>query len=144
LRLLGLLAQDADFVERLAGLLGNVVDVGGKKSGGFGEGREIAAGGGDGALAGNEFDAVSLANFFGLAEEEAGDLSGVGDVGATAGSEVEVADVDEAEVVAFGGRKFAEPELRGFVASDVADFDRAVFEDDFVGEAFGGFDLIFG
>ena len=142
--LLVLFAQGFDFIERLAGLLGKVVDVGGKECGGGGEGGKIAAGGGDGAQAGNEFDAVSVANFFGFAQEEAGDLAGVGDVGSTARGEIEIVNVDEAKLVAVGGRKFAQAEAGCFVASDEADIDGTILEDDFVGQAFGGFDLIRG
>ena len=102
------LRSDSDFVERFAGLLGDVVDVRGEKRGGFGERGEVAAGGGDGALSGDEFYAPSLADFFCLAQEDAADLSGLADVRAAAGAEVEVVDVDEAEFVALGGRKFAQ------------------------------------
>ena len=66
LRLFALLAQRANFVERFAGLLRHVVDVGGKKRGGFGERGVVAARGGDGALSGDEFDAPSLSDFFDL------------------------------------------------------------------------------
>ena len=65
------------------------------------------------------------------------------DVRAAAGSEVEVANVDQAQFVAFGGRQFAQAELPCFVARHEADVDRAVLEDDLVGQALGGFDLLF-
>ena len=100
-----LLAERADFVERLAGLLRHVVDVGGEEGGGFGERGEVAAGGGYGALSGDEFDAPSLADFFGLAQQDAADLSGLVDVRAAAGAEIEVVDVDEAQFVAVGERE---------------------------------------
>ena len=78
-----------------------------------------------------------------LRSKTAADLSGLAHVRATAGGEVEVADVDEAELVALGGRKFAQAECSGFIAGHKADFDRAILEHDFVGESLGGFDLIF-
>jgi len=79
----------------------------------------------------NEFDAVSVANFFGFAQEEAGDLAGVGDVGSTARGEIEIVNVDEAKLVAVGGRKFAQAEAGCFVASDEADIDGTILEDEF-------------
>ena len=57
--------------------------------------------------------------------------------------EVEVANVDQAQFVALGGRKFAQAELPCFVAGHEADVDRAVLQDDLVGQALGGFDLLF-
>ena len=53
-------------------------------------------------------------------------------------------DIDEAEFVPFGGREFAQAQVPCFFASDEANVDRAILQDDFIGEAFGGFDLIFG
>jgi len=144
LRLLALLAERLDLVERLADLLGDVVDVRGKERGSFGKSRKIATSSDDGALSGNELDPISLADFFELAQQHAGDLAGVGDVGATAGGEIEAADVDEAELVPLGGWKFAQPEACGFVATHEADVNGPIFEDDVVGQAFGGFDLILG
>jgi len=82
--LLVLFAQGFDFIERLAGLLGKVVDVGGKECGGGGEGGKIAAGGGDGAQAGNEFDAVSVGELFRFCAGGGWRFGGVGDVGSTA------------------------------------------------------------
>ena len=64
LRLLPLLAQRSNLVERFASLLRHVINMGREKCRGFGERREIPAGGGDGALSGDEFDAPSLTNFF--------------------------------------------------------------------------------
>lgn len=63
---------------------------------------------------------------------------------AAAGSEIEILDVDEAKFVALRGRQFAQAELPCFLAGDVADVDGTILEDDFVGQALGGFDLLFG
>src|SRR5260370_32739638 len=63
---------------------------------------------------------------------------------ASAGSQIEVADVDQAEFVAFGGRQFAQDQFFGFAAGDEADVYGAILKDDLVGEPLGGFDLLFG
>src|ERR1700677_3154206 len=104
---------------------------------------KIAAGGGNGALTGDEFHAPSLTDLFGFTQQDAGDLSGLIDVRATAGGEIEIVDVDEAKFVPFGRRKFAQAELPCFLARDVADVDGTILEDDFVRQSLGGFDLLF-
>ncbi len=68
LRLLALLTQRPNLIERVASLLGHIVDMRREERGGLGERREIAACGGDGALSGDEFHAPSLANFFHLSQ----------------------------------------------------------------------------
>ena len=78
---------------------------------------------------------VSLADFLVFAQQEAADLAGVGDVRASAGGEIEVVDVDEAQFVALGGRKFPQAKVRSLVTSDKADVDGTILEDDFVGQA---------
>ena len=90
------------------------------------------------------FDAESLAYFFVTAQEQAGDLSGVVDVRAAAGGKVELMDIDEAELLAPGGGKFAQAEGRGFIAGDIANVDGAILQDNFVRPTFRGFDLILG
>jgi len=83
---------------------------------------ENRGGGGDGAQAGNEFDAVSVATFFGFAQRRLA-IGRCGRRGSTARGEIEIVNVDEAKLVAVGGRKFAEAEAGCFVASDEADID---------------------
>ena len=62
---------------------------------------------------------------------------------AAAGREIEVADVDDAQFIALGGRKFAQAQLPCFFASHETDVDRAILEDDFVGHAFRRLNLLF-
>src|ERR1035437_9461887 len=133
LRLLALFAQRLDLVKRLAGLLRDIVNVRRKERGAFGERGEVSARGRHSALPGDEFDAPSLTNFFGFAQQNTGNLSGLRDVRAAAGRDIEVADVDEAEFVALGGREFAQAKLPCFVARHEADVDGTVLEDDLVG-----------
>ena len=64
-------------------------------------------------------------------------------VRAAASGEVEVADVDKAQLVALGRRKFAQAQRRSLVPLDEPDVDRTIVEDDFVGQTFGRFDLLF-
>ena len=143
-RMLPLLAERLDLVERLADLLRHIVDVRRKERSGFGERGKIVARGGDGALSGNEFDPVSLAHFFRFAQQEAANLSSVGDVGTTAGGEIEIMNIDEAQLIALRGWKFAQAKVRSFVASHEAYVNGTIFDDDFVGQAFGGLALILG
>ena len=106
-----LLAQRPDLVERFASLLRDIVDVGGKKRGGFGERNEVATRGGDSTLPGDEFNAPSLAYLFSFAKQDAGDLSGMGYMRAATGREIEIADVDEAKFVPLRRREFAQAKL---------------------------------
>ena len=118
--------------------------MGGEKPGCFGQRGEVAARSGDRALPGDEFHAPSLTDSFGLAQQDACDLAGLADVCAAAGGEIEVADVDQPQLVSLSRRKFAQAELPCFFASDMADVDGAILEDDLVGEALGLLDLFFG
>src|SRR3954471_10384697 len=144
LGLFALLAKGSNLIERFTRLLRSIVNVGGEQRSGFGKRGEIAASGGYSALSGDEFYAPSLADFFSFTQQDASDLAGLVDVRAAAGADVQVVDVDEAEFVAFSRRELAQPELPCVLGSHEADLYRAILEDDFVGEALGGFDLIFG
>ena len=60
------------------------------------------------------------------------DLSGLVDVSASAGGKIEIVNVDQAQLIPFRGRKFAQAEALRFVASYKANIDRTIFENDFV------------
>src|ERR1700730_5675102 len=66
-RLLELLAQGFDLIKGLANLLGQLPAMRRKLNGGLTERGEVAAGGGDGALAADEPNAPSLPGLFRLA-----------------------------------------------------------------------------
>ena len=139
--MLTLFAQRANFVQRFAGLLGDIVDVGGEECGGLGECSKVVARAGDSALSCYEFDAPSLTNFFRFAQQDATDLAGLIHMRPAAGAEIEVANVDDAEFVTVSDRNFSQAEHPCLFASDEANFNWAVLENDFVGEALGFFDL---
>ena len=115
-----------------------------KSGGGIGERLEVAAGGADGAQAADEFDAHALFHLLSLAQQDRADLPGAADVGATAGVQVEVADVDETQLFAHRRRNLADSHGARFVGSGEANFDRTVFGDDLVGQALGSFQLLGG
>src|ERR1700730_9397583 len=75
-RLLELLAQGFDLIKGLANLLGQLPAMRRKLNGGITERGEVAAGGGDGALAADEPNAPSLPGLFRLAEQDAAELFG--------------------------------------------------------------------
>jgi len=93
LRLVGLPPKRFDLFEGFARLLRHVVNVCGKKAASLGERGVVASRGGDGTLSGDKFDAPSLANFFCLAQQDAGDLPSVADVGTAASSEIEISNI---------------------------------------------------
>jgi len=64
-------------------------------------------------------------------------------VRAAASCQVEIVDVDEAEFIALGRRNLAQAKLPCLVARNETNVDPTVLEDDLVGEAFGGFGLVF-
>src|SRR6202022_4340025 len=89
-RLVELFAQGFDLVKGLANLLRQLPEMRRKQRGGIAERGEVAAGGGDGALAADEPNAPSLPALFRLAHQIAADLSGGPDMRSAACSEVEV------------------------------------------------------
>ena len=82
--------------------------------------------------------------FSALRSKTHADLSGLADVRAAAGAEVEVVNVDDAQFVAVGDGNFAQAQLPCFFTGDEANVDGAILQNDFIGQALGGFDLIFG
>ena len=53
-------------------------------------------------------------------------------------------DIDEAEFDPVRPEEFYAGQVPCFLASDEANIDGTILQDDFIGEAFGGFDLLFG
>ena len=109
---------------------------------GVGQGLEVAASGDDCTQTADEFHAHTLLHLFGLAQQYGANLPGAADVGASAGVQVEVADVDEAQLFADGGRNLADSHGARFVGSGEANLDGTVFGDDFVRQPLGGFNLL--
>src|SRR6202034_2656960 len=144
LGLLVLLTQQLDFVQSLASRLRNVVDVRREQRGGFAQGGKIPPRGRDGTQSGNEYDPPSVANCLDFAQQNTGNLPGLRDMRSPARREIEVANVDQPQLIPLGGWKFAQTKLPCLVPAHKADVDSTILENDFVGQPLGSFDLLLG
>ena len=86
----------------------------------------------------DELDAHALPHFFCFAQQDRADLSGAAHVGSATGVQVEVADVDQPQLLALGRRNFAHAHGARFVWRGKTNLDRAVFGDDLVRQRLGG------
>src|SRR5208283_5726368 len=95
------LLRRLDLVERLADLLRNFPYVGRENRRRFSEGFEITPCGADGAQATDKFHANALLHLLGSAQQDAANLAGAAHMGSAAGVQIEIADVDQAQLLAF-------------------------------------------
>ncbi len=87
---------------RFTNLLRYLPDVGREQCSGFRQRLEVASGRGDRAHPADELDASALPHLLGFAQQDGADLAGAAHVRTAAGVQVEVADVDQAQLLALG------------------------------------------
>ncbi len=92
--------------------------------GSLGQRLEVAPRRRDRAQAADELHPHTLPHLLGLAQQDGADLPGAAHVRPAAGVQVEVADVDEAQLLALGGRNFAHAHGARFVGRGEANLDR--------------------
>ncbi len=91
----------------------------------------------DRAQPADKFHAHALLHLLGLAQQDAANLAGAAHVRSAASVQVEVADVDQPQLLALGGRNFAHAHGARFVRRGEANLHRTVFRDDLVGQPLG-------
>ncbi len=102
------LLENTNFFQGFSHLLGNVPDMAGKQASRFGQGGVVKPGRSHRTLAAHELHAPALAHSLVFTQKDAANLTGVFDVRAAACRQVEVADIDQAQLVFVGARWLAQ------------------------------------
>src|SRR5580765_4472979 len=99
---------------------------------GFSERGVIAAGRVHRAQPADKLHAHALLHFFNLAQQDAADLSRGADMRTTAGCEIEISNIDQAEIASLLWWKLAQAELPRFLQWHKANADGPVFGNHFI------------
>ena len=103
----------------------------------FGQGLEIVPRRADRAQAADEFHAHSLFHLFGLAQQDRTNLPCTAHVSAAAGVEVEVANVDQTQPLAFSSRNLPDAHGSCLLRSSEANLHRTILGDDLIRQSLG-------
>src|SRR5581483_3396890 len=101
----------------------------------------IVARAADRAFATDELHAPALPYLFRLSQQNSADLAGAADVCSATGGEIELGNIDEAQLVFLNRGYLAQLQISGFVWGDKANAHRPVFEHDLIGQPLGRDDL---